>query len=465
MSRSDDLFLEAIEKTAKIIKPIIKEKKVKLLTQFDTDGLTAASVIMKMLIREDVNFESKVYKQLSSEVIDNLSVSENDFLILTDFGSGQLHLLKNIIEKTHVLVLDHHEPVDFKHMNLFHINPMLFGEEELSSSIISYLLAKFVNIKNTDLIDLAIIGAVADAVEEKWEFKGFAKKILEEAETISKISVTKGLRLYGRNSRPIYQSLAFSVDPLIPGISGSESHAVQFLSELGIDVKSGGEWKKLKDLSVEEQQKLTSAIIRERMGIEGTAEDIFGDIYTILGRPEELQDVREFSTLINSCGRTGNDSVGIRLCLSDCSILEYSMEVFSQYRKMLSNGLNLVRNKKDIVRKTDFATYILAGSSIPDTIIGTISSIVLNSNLVETKPLFGLSDSENGIVKVSARLPRDSEINLREVLVEAVGQLDDKAEAGGHTLAAGAFIPKGKEDEFIKIVDKILGDKIGNKEG
>jgi len=256
LSRSDDLLLEAIERTAEVIKPILKNRKVKLLTQFDTDGLTAASIIIKMLVREGVNFESRVYKQLTSEVIDSLFINEYDLLILTDFGSGQLNLLKNIIDKNNVLILDHHEPIEFKHENLFHINPLLFGEDELSSSIICYLLAKSINIKNMDLIDLAVIGAVADVVEEKWEFKGFAKKIFDEAGLISKISVTKGLRLYGRNTRPIYQSLAYTVDPFIPGISGSESHAVQFLSEIGINLKSGGEWKKLKDLNIEEQQKL-----------------------------------------------------------------------------------------------------------------------------------------------------------------------------------------------------------------
>ena len=315
-----------------------------------------------------------------------------------------------------------------------------------------------------DSIDLAIIGAVADVVEEKWEFKGFAKKIFAEAGLISKISITRGLRLYGRNTRPIFQSLAYTMDPFIPGISGSESNAVQFLSEIGIPVRSGGEWKKMKDLNSEEQQKLASAIIRERMVMkEEAAEDIFGDIYTILGRPEELQDVREFSTLINSCGRMDRSSIGIRLCLGDYSIFENSMDVFSQYRRTISNGLASVRDRKNILYKTKFATYILAGGSIPDTVIGTISSIVLNSNLVESKPLFGMADSGNGSVKVSARLPRNLDINLREVLVKAVKQLDDKAEAGGHMLAAGAFIPKGKEDDFIKIVDKILGDTIGNK--
>lgn len=457
------MFLEAIERTSKIVKALIKEKKVKLFTQFDTDGLTSASIICKMLLRENANFQLRVFKQLTSEIIDNLNVDENDFLILTDFGSGQLNSLKAVIEKTHVLVLDHHEPQKFEHLNLFHINPLLFNEEELSSSIIAYLLSKFMNIKNVDLIDLAIIGAVGDEVEEKWKFKGFAKKILEEADTISKISITKGLRLYGRNSKPIHQSLAYSFDPFIPNISGSESYAIQFLSDLGISMKSDNEWKKMKDLTIDEQQRLATAIIKERIKTEEVAEDIFGDIYTIIGRPEELQDVREFSTLLNACGRTNNASVGIRLCLCDYSILSYSWEVLNQYRKSIADGLNLIR-KNNLIQSRDFGNYILAGNLIKDTIIGTITSIVLNSNIVDsTKPVFGFSITDGKTVKVSARSPRNLQINLKQIIIDAIEKIGCRTEAGGHKLAAGAFIPKGKEEEFINIVDSLLGGIIDSK--
>jgi len=458
------LFLETVERTANVVKVLIKEKKVKLFTQFDTDGLTSASIICKMLLRENVNFQLRVFKQLTSEIIDNLNVDENDFLILTDFGSGQLNSLKPILEKTHVLILDHHEPQKLEHLNLFHINPLLFNDEELSSSIIAYLLAKFMDIKNADLIDLAIVGAVGDEVEEKWKFKGFAKKILEEAETISKISITKGLRLYGRNSKPIYQSLAYSFDPFIPNISGSESYAIQFLSELGIDTRSDDEWKKMKDLTIDEQQRLAAAIIKERIKTEEVAEDIFGDIYTMIGRPDELQDVREFSTLLNACGRTDKASVGIRLCLGDYSILSYSWEILGKYKKSIGDGLKLIRGN-GFIRSTDFGNYILAGDRIKDTIIGTITSMALNSNIADsTKPVFGFAETGDGKIKVSARAPRNLEINLKQIIVDAVERIGCKKECGGHKLASGAFIPKGKEEEFITTVDSLLGEIIGSKE-
>jgi len=276
------LFLEEIEKVAKIFKSISKEKNVKLLSQFDADGISSVSIIVKMLIRMNVNFQLRIYKQLTEQIADSLEIDKDDFLILTDFGSGQLDHFKKILEKTQVLILDHHEFKHLEHINLFHLNPLLFGEDEASSSIISYMFAKAIDLKNVDLIDLAIVGAIGDEQEDRGELKGLARKILEEAIILGKVTAIKGLRFYGRNTRPIHKALEYSFDPFIPGISGSESNAIQFLSELGISVKDDGEWKKLKDLTIEEQQKLASAIIVERLKSNHSyAEDIFGENYSL----------------------------------------------------------------------------------------------------------------------------------------------------------------------------------------
>lgn len=462
MFRSDRLFLEEVERTAKIVKVLIKEKNVKVISQFDCDGIASASILSKMLIRENVNFEIRIVKQLTTDVIATLDIDSNDFLIISDCGSGQLNLLSEILDKTQILILDHHEPIEFSHLNLFHLNPLLWKEEEISASMVCYLLAKSINIKNTDLVDLAIVGAIGDTLDEKWEFKGLARKILTEAETVGRVSISKGLRIYGQ-SKPLHQALAYSFDPVIPNISGSESQTVQFLSELEIPLKISGDWRKLKDLTVEEQQKLASAIIKERLKSEDMAEDIFGEIYTLLGKPDELQDVREFATLVNACSRSGWVDVAYRLCLNDFSVLEKSFEILDLYRKSISESLNWVRENESSVISTDFANYILARNKIPETMIGTITSIALNSQFFNPqKAIFGFADAENGRIKVSARLPKNLKINLRNVLVNAISTTG--YEAGGHAEAAGAFIPKGKEEEFIKLVDKILGEEIGKKD-
>jgi RecJ-like exonuclease len=458
------LFLEEISRCANIIKSLIKFKKPIIISHFDCDGLTSASIITKMFLRANINFELRIVKQLTSEIVKNLKLNEKNFLILTDLGSSQVLMLKEVLDKTQVFILDHHKPIEFNHLNLFYLNPLVFGEENISSSMICYLFAKFFDLTNTDLIDLAIVGAIADEQEEKWDFRGWARKFLEEAVTMGKITFFKGIRLYGRNTKPIFKALAYSFDPFIPEISGSESQSVQFLSELGIKIKENDEWKKLRDLTVEEQQKLASAIIIQRLKAKHSeAEDIFGNVYTLIGKPEEIQDAREFATLLNACGRTGNFDVAIRLCLGDFNIIERALEISDQYRKLISESLNWIRENQSSILKTEFGSYILADGKIPEDLIGTITSIVLNSNLLDaTKPIFGFAESENGKIKVSARISRDLKgINLGDIIIRAAKKLN--CEAGGHSQAAGAVVQKDKKEEFIKIVDSLLGETIGSK--
>lgn len=457
--------MEEIERTSKIFKSIAKEKNVKIFSHHDCDGIASASILIKSLAREGINFQIKIIKQLTKQEISNIDFTENDYLVFLDLGSGQLDSLKDLLEKIQVLIIDHHETKELSHFNLMHLNPIIYGEDETSSSIISYIFAKNLNLENTDLIDLAVVGAIADAQDEKGKFGGLAQKVLEEAETMGKITVTKGLRLYGRNIRPIHKTLELTFDPFIPGISGSESNSVQFLSELGISIKENDEWKRLKDLTFEEQQKLASAIIIERLKDSGSnAEDIFGNVYTISGRPEELQDAREFATLVNACGRLGRSDIGIKLCLGDISVINDTFQIFEEYRKSISEAINWIRETKESVVKTNHAIFLLGRDMISETLIGTVTSIFLNSNLSDSSKLvFGLAETKEGKVKISARVSRNlKNINLREILVSAASRVE--GEAGGHPQAAGALIEKGKEQEFINIIDRILGETIGKKE-
>ncbi len=458
------MFFEEIEQIAKIAKALIREKNVKVISHYDADGLSSAAIMTKALTREGANFELHILKQLTEEDVQRFDINESDFLVLSDLGSGQIEILKDVLDRTQVLILDHHDPVRKEHMNLLHINPLVLGEEEISASMVCYLFAKSLNIKNTDLIDLAVVGAIGDTMDEKWELRGLGRKILEEAEMLGKISIEKGLRLYGRNARPIFKSLEYSSDAIIPGITGSESNAVQFLSELGIELKDGEQWRKLKDLTLEEQKKLASAIILERLknGHED-AEDIFGEVYNLIGRPDELQDAREFATLLNACGRTGRFDVAIRLCLADLSAIRDSWKILENYRKIISNGLNWLRNGNFEVRET--VTVIDGGKKIPDTIIGTLSSIALSSGIVDSsKPLIGFADAGNGNLKISARISRDLNFNLRDIIVEAAQSVDGYA--GGHKFAAGALIDAKKKEAFIKAVENKLsksGDNVGEE--
>lgn len=456
------MFFKEVIRVSKIIKPILAEKKVRIFSHYDTDGLSSAAILIKMLVRAGAYFELRILKQLTSRTVKDVNTRSDEFIIFSDLGSGQLNALKEtgVLDETQILVLDHHEPVDFEHPNLFHLNPLVFGEEEVSSSVICYLLAKNFDAVNSDSIDLAILGAVGDMQDEKWEFRGEMRKVLGEAENLGKVSITRGLRLYGRNNRPIHKSLEYSFDPIIPNITGSESHAAQFLSDLDIPLQESGEWRRLSDLTEEEEKRLVTAIIVERLKyIHKEAADVFGEIYTFLGWPEDLQDSREFATLVNACGRFDKAVVGIRLCLGDLTAIKDSWSVMDEYRKKISDAINWLRDGNGTERM-DKAIYIFGGNRIPESIIGTITSIALNSNVIEgagdEKPLIGFADSDEGYVKISARAQRNLSLNLRNIISDAARAVG--GEGGGHQFAAGGLIRKEKQKEFINKIEGILSE-------
>ena len=447
------LFLDEVERIAKIFKELIRSRHVRIYAQYDADGITSASIMAKVLIREGCNFELRVLKQLNSKTVKNVFFKENDLLIFLDIGSGQLNILKDIVEKTKVLIIDHHEPIKYEHPNLFHLNPLLFGEdpEKYSTSLLSFIFAKFVNPKNIDQIDIAIVGAIGDRREEGIKV-GAIGEAIEDAKKLGFVNITKDLKFLGQD-KPLFKVIAYSFEPLIPSIYGNEAAAMQFLNDLGIKVNIGEHWRTLKDLTSEEKARIADGIIKEREGKIELSE-IFGEIFMLSKKPEFLSDSREFSVIINACSRMGESDLAIRLCLGDYSLYHKAMEKMEEYRMQISKAISIIENGKIV--EMGNCIFIVGNNDIPDTIIGTIISIFLSTKR-PNKPIFGLAyDNDTNMIKVSARKSDRDNINLRDILINVVREMG--GEAGGHRNAAGAYIPVGKEVEFIDKVNILLGD-------
>ncbi len=82
--------------------------------------------------------------------------------------------------------------------------------------------------------------------------------------------------------------------------------------------------------------------------------------------------------------------------------------------------------------------------------------MLLNTEDVDKElPLIGFAHTENGEVKVSARATQnlvDRGLDLATALTHAAKEFNGIG--GGHNIAAGATIPKGKEEEFLQAVER-----------
>jgi RecJ-like exonuclease len=454
-------------------------EKIRVVSHYDCDGICSAAIITRALVREGKEFHLSLVKQLNEDILSGIAQEKNKLVLFLDMGSGQIENIQKYMlaspEKGGpvIIISDHHQvqgeiKSEFQR-RVFHVNPVLFGiEENISGAGMTYLIARAMSSANIDLSELGIIGAIGDsqigAIGEDWGLMGLNKEILKDAEKTKKISVERGLRLWGRYTRPIHKTLQYSVDPYIPGISDSEPASVHFLQELGIELKKpDNSWRSLADLSDEEQKKLASGIIKERIrSNEEHPERIFGDVYTLIDKKDELQDANEFATILNACGKNNAGHLGIFLCLNDFSPLQEIKSILESYRRDIGKALSWLEKHKDIINTTDSANYIIAGSSISEHIISNVTSIASRSNMLPAgKPTFAFVDADGEMTKISSRMDNSlikSGLDLKE-LVSATVQ-ETGGEGGGHSGAAGATIPRGKEQVFINTMERLLTKRL-----
>ena len=454
-----DLVINAVEKFK-----LLDDKPIRLISHLDCDGITSASIIAETLRREKKKFILNIAKQLNEEILKNLSLEPYSTFIFTDLGSGYIKLISKHLKGKKIFIFDHHVPDDLSvHENIIHVNPHLADLDDASSQIcgagITYLFSKLLNEKNQDLSYIALIGSIGDIQV----FNGLNKEILEDSVNNNKIEIRRGLKMFGAQTKPLHKILQFSTEPFIPGVTGSEEGAINFLNDLGINVKENGRFKKLVNLTEEELKKLTTGIILKRLGSEKNPADIFTDIYLLKEEEEEsfTKDAREFSTLLNCCGRLGKPSIGIGVCLGNKNLREKANELMKEYKIELINSLNWFYDNKERLIKGDNFVIINAENKIRDTLIGTIASIVSKSNIYKKGTiLISMAYTPDNNIKVSMRLCNETiedKTDLRTILKEIT---KDEWETGGHRHACGCLIPLDKEKEFISRGLEVLNRKV-----
>lgn len=367
------------------------------------------------------------------------------------------------------VITDHHVCTRDKDY-VFHLNPHLFGLDgstEISGAGVTYLVAKELCQDCIDLTYLAIVGACGDLQDVKQcKLQGLNRKILEEGERAGVLKKQIDIRYFGRETRPVYKLLQFATDPLIPGLTGREDACISFLNEYNIPLKDGDNWRRWIDLKLEEKRKIVSEIMKLLL-VKGfgykIAARVLGEVYILTKEDEgtELHDAKEFATMLNATARYGEPEVGLNVCLGDRDKwFKKARNLLRNHRQNLVNGLQLARDEGIVERK--FLQYFHAGEGIKDTIVGIVTGMMLSSGEVNTNlPLIGFANTENGDVKVSARARRelaDRGLNLSVAMQNAAEALNGVG--GGHNVAAGATIPKGKEEEFLEILEKEIKNQL-----
>jgi len=361
-------MLKKIQQTAKDFLSQSKEKRVQIVSHYDTDGICSAAIMAKAMQNLDKNFSVKIIKQLEKETIEALP--KNSILVFLDLASGSLEQINQL--KNPVYIIDHHE-IDKNQKineNVHIINPYLHDEDNLCGAALTYLFVKEINPENKKLANLAVIGMVGDMHDQNIGKVG--NSIINDAE----MKIKKGLLLYPA-TRPLNKTLEFSSSIFIPGVTGSSTGAISLLKDAGIE-KKDGVYKSLIELNEDEMSKLVTAIVLKRT--KRDTEKFIGNIY-LIKIFSKLEDAREISAMINACSRLDHSEVALALCMGSNEARKKAERIYADYKQHIISGLNLVSS----IEKIQGRDYIIinAKDNIKDTVIGTIASILSMSAVYE----------------------------------------------------------------------------------
>ena len=471
-------FLKVIKDTAETIQEKM-EGIIKILAHHDADGLSAAAIMGRALCSAGGRPHIQIMRQLEPGVIDVLETDKANILIFLDIGSGQLEALSRLTRKE-LVVCDHHPPVGGAADGIIHVNPHLFGVDgstEISGSGATYLIVREIDLSNTKMADIALVGALGDRQDlgAKNSMVGLNRTILNWGLQEGVLEESQDLRFFGRETRPIHVAIEYTTDPFIPGLTGNREKCLKFLIEAGIESKEGEKWRTLSDLSQEERKILVTNLVVHMLehGMDtAQAEQIVGTVYTLAKeRPNTpLRDAREYAALLNACGRMQQPGLGVAVAISDRSEnFRLACEVATEYRRKLTTAISyLLENPKRIQEDKQSFRYYRGNEVIDHQIVGTITSIAISSRMVlNEKPLVGLAETSEGKIKISARGSRklvENGLDLGLILRNIVMGEPITGEAGGHDIAAGALIPKGTEEIFLNQLEIALLQQIRSEE-
>jgi hypothetical protein len=256
------------------------------------------------------------------------------------------------------------------------------------------------------------------------------------------VSVKKGLKV---GSGDITDILENTPEPYLD-ITGDREKINTFLEMLGI---SGD----IDSLDPEQLQKLTSTIALKltKSASPEAIEAAIGDVYIL--NKEVVRNVYDLVAIMNTCGKQEVPGLAVALCMKDDSALEEAQEITLKSQKAIIAD---VKKAEEMLQKGK-NIYYLSGKDLEST--GMVASTIIRY-VHPDMPFIAVNEVE-GIIKISGRGTRElveKGLDLAYALRNAASSVG--GDGGGHSIASGASIPMGRTEEFISIVDDIVGEQL-----
>ncbi|MDR3283161.1 MAG: DHH family phosphoesterase [Candidatus Methanoplasma sp.] len=422
---------------------------IHVFSHYDADGISAASIVAKTLARAGKEFSVRLFTTLDDEAASVIRGSGAECVVVTDLGASYVKEFDAM--PFDVVVFDHHTVGD-EAQRICYANPHLHGIDGMTSgcgATMAFLFAIAMDESNWDLVQVAMAGIAGDRQHING-LLGLNSYLLSEGKKRSLVKVSEGSLIpCGR----LKDSLFISTDPYVRGVSGNEDGVRKILSEAGV---SGD--KDFSELSPEEAQRLSSSIALRLAAQNVSLQAMFETARTRYHLPDWKMDAETFATLLNGCGRTGLEGLGVCAAMGDAECLEGARRMEAVYSRQVLEAV-VALDGAGTVELENIQWFDSSASGFTGVVCGVAMQFIGNPG----KPVIGVNRSGDS-AKVSSRgtwALLDRGVDLSAALkraCEAVG-----GNGGGHKIASGGSFPSARTEEFLHVLDKIIGEQVSAK--
>lgn len=466
-------LVEALKPFCEKLRSVVENgREIAVITHLDADGITSGSIIASALDRMGARYSVRAVSDMNPSVIERMKSENHDFYVITDLGGGWASQLGKALGDRWVII-DHHQIPEEEMLTDDSgqiLNAWKYGIDggrHVPAGGMAYMVASTLDRKNRDLSRIAIVSAVADRQDQgdKKSFVGLNAEILKTAQSLGLVSVDLDIMLTGRETRPLHEALAYTSFPYIDGLTWNREACHALLKNAGIKLKDNGRWRVLAEFSQEEKSAILDAIAKFVATSNKTStsvlNDLIGYVYTLASEDKrsQLRDAREFSTMLNACGRIGKAGVGIAICMGDRNaMLGAGEEIVGAYRTTLRNYISTIFSEKWRLVDDGKNAFVNGDGLLAEDMLGAVSSLLSGSPSLSGRLLFVRTLTKDGTYRFSSRKCLDckSQANLGLIMRHYAEAFHGTG--GGHSAAAGCRIPATALEDFLASLKAATSD-------
>lgn len=439
-------LLNTLSKAADIVRG---HDFIQVYSHYDADGVSSASIIAKTLLRAGKEFRITLFTTLNDRNMDIIRASNADCIIITDLGASYIDQLDAMEQD--IVVLDHHTII-CDAQRICYANPHLYGIDGMVAgcgATMSLLFSVTMDEKNWDLVQVAFAGIAGDRQHING-LLGLNVYLLEEGVKRGYIEELPGSLIPSGN---LMTELFLTTDPYIRGVSGSTEGVAKLLKDAGITND-----KTYMDLTEEERRRLSSliAVKLTEQGMQlSSMQEVARNKYYL---KTMNMDAENLSSILNACGRSGIGGMGVAAGMGDerCLVLgfesnkESAVQVVENMVALDAKGLN----QMDHIQWFD---------SSDSGFTGMLCGIAMQCIGDADKPTIGVNRA-NDPANLSSRGmwgQLDKGVDLSVAMREVCDQFGGMG--GGHKIAAGGSVPAASVDDFLKRLDKFIGEQLASR--